>query len=108
MQGDCEGAVPSSLDDSSLLELKPRQCLLLVDQPLSHLSKGGLWLDNLYLREGGSLDFALMSHFRLPSELYLTSCTFQGTSAVSSGGSGVAGLLAKNTFAEGAPLLSSP
>lgn len=100
MQGDCEDPVPTSMTDTSLLDLKPRQCLVVVDKPFAILKEGGLWLDNLYLREGKSLDFALMSQLELPSDLYLTSCTFQGTSGTSSGPL-LGGLLAKNSYAEG-------
>lgn len=101
VQGDCEDPVPKTLKATSLLELKPRQCLLIVDKPLIILKSGGTWLDNLYIREGKDLDFALVSHFETPSELYLTSCIFQGTSGLTAGPS-KGGLLAKNTYAEGA------
>lgn len=103
MQGDCEDPVPAGLNTTDLLSFKPRQCLVVVDKPLAHFTSGGLWLDNLYLREGDGLTFALMSQLETPSELFLTSCTFQGTSPITAGPF-IGGLLAKNTYAEGAYL----
>lgn len=73
---------------------------MVVDKPLVHVKADGLWIDNLYIREGDDMDFALISQLETPSELFLTNCTLEGTSGLTAGPS-KGGLLAKNTYAEG-------
>ena len=107
VQGDCEDPVPTALPAASMRALKPRQCLVVVDKPLVIVTSGGLWLDNMYIQEADDTDFALVSQLETPSELFLTSCTFQGTSGVTAGPS-IGALLAKNAYAGGeiSPLLN--
>lgn len=101
MQGDCKRrVVPASVTREPLLKRKARQCVLKVDMPFVILKTDGLWLDNLYFQEGTDLRFSLVAQFETPSDLYLTSCTFQGTSQDEEGPF-LGGLLAKNTYAEG-------
>lgn len=105
MQGDCEGPVPTALKAADVEDLKPKQCVVKLEKPFIHVKSGGIWLDNLLFYEDG-LDFALVSQLELPSDLYLTNCTFQGTSGLT-GGPTIGGLLAKNSYAEGKSVTQS-
>lgn len=63
VQGNCDDHAPASslnltaADASRLLPLKPRQCVLVVDDTWLMVNGGTVWLDNLYLmhaRYGGA------------------------------------------------------
>jgi hypothetical protein len=90
MQGNCTGT-PPTISSPSLLQLKPGQCVLLVDRdPIAVPFPGQrLLLSNLYLRlamvSKTSADH-LMSIYFLDVHVWLEDVTFQGSFRQGKGG----------------------
>lgn len=97
LQGNCsdpDAAAALALDGdlaTTLLPLKPRQCLLLVPDTFIMSNRGRAWIDNLYLRLQRRLvsqEFAFVSaglnndgdgYFKVDaSDLFITNVTFHG------------------------------
>ena len=92
VQGNCSSPDPAAAlgvaaadpDTTSLLPLKPYQCLVLVDDSWLRIYSGRAWLDNIYLklsRHGGPSSLSLIWLSNLDSRsggpyLYATNMTF--------------------------------
>lgn len=87
---------------------KPGQCVLVADAELFTLGTGRLWLHNLYLRHKASQrdDFTSLAFTGedKTGQLWMTTCTLQGTGLYDSVDTGCNGLYVfAPAYAEGMP-----